>query len=113
MSHKNPEVFGMLAGFKDSNQCPRRSSDPAECPGGPGESLYESPRGGIRSRAVGTDVARLYRRAMGMTLNRKVGRAVVEKEKVRTGMNVAEAYEAAENGTILPDLERRECCDAG
>ena len=50
---------------------------------------------------------------MGMTLNRKVGRAVVEKEKVRTGMNVAEAYEAAENGTILPDLERRECCDAG
>ena len=51
-----------------------------------------------------TDVARVYRRAMGMALNCKVGRAVVEKKKERTGMNEAEAIEATENGTVLPDL---------
>ena len=50
------------------------------------------------------DVARVYRRAMGLALDRKVGRAAVEKGKVRPWMNEAEAIEATENGTVLPDL---------
>ena len=51
-----------------------------------------------------TNVARVYRRAKRMVLICKVGRAAVDKGKVRTWMNEAEAIEATENGTILPDL---------
>jgi putative transposase len=50
------------------------------------------------------DVSRIYRRAMGLALDRKSGRAVMEKNKVRPRMNTAEAMEAEENGTALPDL---------
>ena len=41
---------------------------------------------------------------MGLALGRKSGRAVVDKGKVRPQLNTAEALEAADNGTVLPDL---------
>jgi hypothetical protein len=40
----------------------------------------------------------------GLALGRKSGRAEVEKGVVRPQMNPAEALEAEENGTVLPDL---------
>ena len=50
------------------------------------------------------DVSRIYRRAMGLALGRKKGRAEVEKGVVRPQMNTVEALEAKDNGTVLPDL---------
>jgi REP element-mobilizing transposase RayT len=50
-----------------------------------------------------TDVSRIYRRTMGLALGRKSGRAEVEKRVVRRQMNTAEALEAKDNGTVLPD----------
>jgi putative transposase len=50
------------------------------------------------------EVSRVYRRTMGLGLGRKSGRAVVEKGVVRPQMNTAEALEAEDNGTVLPDL---------
>jgi hypothetical protein len=50
------------------------------------------------------DVSRIYRRTMGLALGRKSGRAELEKGVVRPQMNTAEALEAKENGTVLPDL---------
>jgi REP element-mobilizing transposase RayT len=51
------------------------------------------------------DVSRVYRRTMGLALGRKRGRAEGEKGGVvRPQMNTAEALEAKENGTLLPDL---------
>jgi hypothetical protein len=50
------------------------------------------------------DVSRVYRRTMGLALGRKSGRAEVERGVVRPEMNTAEALEAKENGTLLPDL---------
>ena len=51
------------------------------------------------------EVSRLYRRLMGLALERKSGRAVVEKGLARRQMNTAEALEADDNGTVLPDLK--------
>ena len=50
------------------------------------------------------EVSRIYRRTMGLALGRRSGRAEVETGVVRPQMNAAEALEAAENGTVLPDL---------
>jgi REP element-mobilizing transposase RayT len=50
------------------------------------------------------EISRVYRRAMGLALGRKSGNANVEKGVVRPQMNTAEALEAKENGTVLPDL---------
>jgi hypothetical protein len=50
------------------------------------------------------EISRIYRRAMGLALGRKSGKAVVEKGVSRPQMNTAEALEAKENGTVLPDL---------
>ena len=50
------------------------------------------------------EISRIYRRAMGLALGRKNGKATVEKGVVRPQMNTAEALEAKENGTVLPDL---------
>jgi hypothetical protein len=50
------------------------------------------------------EISRIYRRAMGLALGRKSGNASVEKGIVRPQMNTAEALEAKENGTVLPDL---------
>jgi putative transposase len=50
------------------------------------------------------EVSRIYRRAMGLALGRKSGRAEVEKGVVRPQMNTAEMLESKENGTVLPDL---------
>jgi hypothetical protein len=50
------------------------------------------------------EISRIYRRAMGLALGRKSGNANVEKGAVRPQMNTAEALEAKENGTVLPDL---------
>jgi REP element-mobilizing transposase RayT len=50
------------------------------------------------------EISRIYRRAMGLALGRKSGNATVEKGVVRPQMNTAEALEAKENGTVLPDL---------
>jgi hypothetical protein len=49
------------------------------------------------------DASRIYRRAMGLALGRKSGRAEVEKGVARPQMNTAEALEAKDNGTVLPD----------
>jgi REP element-mobilizing transposase RayT len=53
------------------------------------------------------EVSRVYRRAMGLALGRKPGKAEVDKEvaKFRPEMNLAEALSAKENGTVLPDLK--------
>ena len=51
------------------------------------------------------EVSRIYRRAMGLALGRKSGRAEVEKGVTRPQMNAAEALEAEDNGTALPDLK--------
>ena len=50
------------------------------------------------------EISRVYRRAMGLALGRKSGNATVEKGVVRPQLNTAEALEAKENGTVLPDL---------
>ena len=50
------------------------------------------------------EVSRIHRRTMGLALDRKNGRAEVEKGVVRPQINTAEALDAAENGTALPDL---------
>ena len=50
------------------------------------------------------EVSRIYRRAMGLALGRKSGRAQVEKGIVRPQMNTAEALAGKENGTVLSDL---------
>jgi REP element-mobilizing transposase RayT len=50
------------------------------------------------------EVSRIYRRAMGLALGRKSGRAAVEKSAARPQMNTAEALEAKDNGTALPDM---------
>ena len=51
------------------------------------------------------DVSRIYRRTMGLALGRKNGGAKVKKGEVRPQMNTAEALEAKDNGTVLPDLK--------
>jgi putative transposase len=51
------------------------------------------------------EVSRLYRRLMGLALERKSGKAVVEKGVVRRQMNTAEALGVEGNGTVLPDLK--------
>jgi hypothetical protein len=51
------------------------------------------------------EVSRVYRRTMGLALGRKSGKAVVERGVVRPQMNAAEALEADDNGTVLPDLK--------
>ncbi len=51
------------------------------------------------------EVSRIYRRTLGLALERKNGRAEVEKGVLRPPMNEAEALEAADNGTVLPDLK--------
>ena len=49
-------------------------------------------------------ISRIYRRAMGMALGRKSGRAVVNKERTNPNLNTEEALAAKDNGTVLPDL---------
>ena len=44
-------------------------------------------------------------RTMGLALERKNGKAEVKKGVVRPQMNTAEACEAQDNGTALPDLK--------
>ena len=51
------------------------------------------------------DVSRIYRRTLGLALERKNGRAEVKTGVVRPQLNDAEALEAADNGTVLPDLK--------
>ena len=51
------------------------------------------------------EVSRIYRRTLGLALERKNGRAEVKTCVVRPQPNDAEALEAAENGTVLPDLK--------
>jgi hypothetical protein len=50
------------------------------------------------------EVSRTYRRAMGLALGRKSGKAEVDKSKVKPELNTAEALEGKDNGTVLPDL---------
>ena len=50
------------------------------------------------------EVSRIYRRAMGLALGRKSGKAAVDKEKIKPGLNTEEALAAKDNGTVLPDL---------
>ncbi len=50
------------------------------------------------------EVSRIYRRAMGLAMGRKSGRAEVDTSRVNPMWNTAEALEAEENGTVLPDL---------
>ena len=50
------------------------------------------------------EVSRIYRRAMGLALGRKSGRAEVDKVKVNPTHNTGEALAAKQNGTVLPEL---------
>jgi hypothetical protein len=49
------------------------------------------------------DVSRIYRRAMGLALGRKQGRAAVESRGEVT-KNTAEMLESKDNETVLPDV---------
>lgn len=51
------------------------------------------------------EASRIYRRLMGLALERKSGRAKVEKGVAKPQMNTAEALAAKDNGTVLPDLK--------
>jgi putative transposase len=52
------------------------------------------------------EVSRLYRRLMGVALQRKSGKAVVvSKRRSQTAATERGALEAEDNGTILPDLK--------
>jgi len=51
------------------------------------------------------EVSRIYRRAMGLALGRKSGKAEVDKERrSQTAATTAEAMAAKDNGTVLADL---------
>ncbi len=52
------------------------------------------------------EVSRIYRRAMGLALGRKSGRAAVDRRLENANLNTAEALEAEveENGTVLSEL---------
>ena len=49
-------------------------------------------------------VSRIYRRAMGLALGRKSGKAEVDRKKIEPALNTEEALAAKDNGTVLPDL---------
>jgi REP element-mobilizing transposase RayT len=52
------------------------------------------------------EVSRLYRRLMGLALERKNGQAeVVSKRRSRTAATTLETLEAKDNDTVLPDLK--------
>ncbi|MGL5018093.1 MAG: hypothetical protein ACRDBP_08170, partial [Luteolibacter sp.] len=52
------------------------------------------------------EVSRLYRRLMGLALQRKSGKAeVVSKRRSQTAGTATEVLEAPDNGTVLPDLK--------
>ncbi|MGL5018061.1 MAG: transposase [Luteolibacter sp.] len=52
------------------------------------------------------EVSRLYRRLMGLALQRKSGKAeVVSKRRSQTAGTASEVLEATDNGTVLPDLK--------
>ena len=50
------------------------------------------------------EVSRVYRRAMGLALGRKNGRAAMRNSVVKSQLNTAEALAGNDNGTVLPDL---------
>jgi REP element-mobilizing transposase RayT len=51
------------------------------------------------------EVSRLYRRLMGLALERKSGKAVVDSQRrSQTAATTMEAMEARDNGTVLADL---------
>ena len=52
------------------------------------------------------EVSRLYRRLMGLALERKSGKAeVVSRRRSRTAATAMETLEAKDNDTVLPDLK--------
>ena len=52
------------------------------------------------------EVSRLYRRLMGLALERKSGKAVVDSQRrSQTAATAMEALEAENNDTVLPDLK--------
>jgi REP element-mobilizing transposase RayT len=52
------------------------------------------------------EVSRLYRRLMGLALERKSGKAeVMSRRGAQTAATAMEALEAKDNGTVLPDLK--------
>ncbi len=53
-----------------------------------------------------SEVSRIYRRAMGLALGRKSGKAEVDKQRrsQTAATNTEEALAAKDNGTVLPDL---------
>ncbi len=51
------------------------------------------------------EVSRIYRRAMGLALGRRSGRAEIMKKTVSPALTTAEAMETRDNGTALPDLK--------
>jgi REP element-mobilizing transposase RayT len=52
------------------------------------------------------EVSRLYRRLMGLALQRKSGKAVVDSQRrSQTAGTAMESLEAEDNGSVLPDLK--------
>jgi putative transposase len=106
----NPVRAGMVADPADY----RWSSYGEAIGGGPKGNGKKAREGLVRAcfcdQGVGFDsgkwqeVSRLYRRVMGFALGGKSGRAEPEKGVVRPQPNTAEALEAKDNGTVLPDL---------
>jgi hypothetical protein len=51
------------------------------------------------------EVSRIYRRAMGLALGRKTGKAEVDQQRrSQTAATRTEALAGKDNGTVLPDL---------
>jgi REP element-mobilizing transposase RayT len=106
----NPVRAGMVA-----DPAEYRWSSYGEAVGGGGKGNGKKAREGLVRACMShqgagfeserwNDVSRIYRRAMGLALGRNSGRAEVEKGKARRQFNTAEAMEAEDNGTALPDL---------
>ena len=50
------------------------------------------------------EASRLYRRLLGLALERKSGAAEIDQAQVKPALNTGEALAAKDNGTVLPDL---------
>ena len=106
----NPVRAGMVADPADY-----RWSSYGEALGGGAKGNGKKSREGLVRACLGhegagfeaerwREVSRIYRRILGLALERKSGGAKVEKGVARRQLNTAEALAAKDNDTALPDL---------
>lgn len=68
------------------------------------ETLNSKKEGDIYSAERWKEVARVYRRVMGLALGRKKGNAKLGEVTAGANLNDEEMISSKENGTVLPDL---------